>query len=185
MAHAAKEQGVIAQKVIAFEVRPRRFGFVVLEGRELVDWGVRGYGVKPATVGSIKKIESLLDFHQPHCIVVMDRGSRIAPTEPEKAVLEGMTALRSAASRREIKVSRVPAKRIRGYFAKHGCGTKHEIALAVARSFEPLAWKLPPRRKPWQREPYHALMFDAAATAMTFLNEPQFSVVSKAPQLGE
>jgi len=185
MAYAAKEQGVIVRKVIAFEIRPRRFGFVVLEGLELVDWGVRGYGGKLATVGSIKKIESLLDFHQPHRIVVMDRGGRIAPTEPEKAVLQGMTALRSEASRRDIKVSRVPTNRIRGYFAKQGCGTKHEIASAIARSFEPLAWKLPPKRKPWQREPYHALMFDAAATAMTFLSERKSSVTSKAPQLGE
>lgn len=185
MAYTAKEQGVIVQKVVAFEIRPRRFGFVVLEGLELVDWGVRGFGSKPATVGSIKKIESLLDFHQPHRIVVMDRGRRIASTEPAKAVFQGMTTLRSQASRRDIHVSRVPSNRVRDYFAKQGCRTKHEIASAITRSFESLVWKLPQKRKPWQREPYHALMFDAAATVMTFLNEPQFSVVSKAPQLGE
>ena len=70
--------------------------------------------------------------------------------------------------RRSVACHLVTTKEVRRFFRQYGGTTKHEIASILAEWFEGLAWKLPPKRKPWQSEPYNTLIFDAAATAMAF-----------------
>jgi hypothetical protein len=37
--------------------------------------------------------------------------------------------------------------------------------------FEELSWMVPPKRKPWHSESYHAVVFDAVATGLVAFAE--------------
>jgi len=80
-------------------------------------------------------------------------------------------ALRKETKGRAITLRLTDARQVRDFFALHSCKTKQQIATLVAEWYPELAWKLPPKRKPWQSEPYGASLFDAAAAVMIFRNE--------------
>lgn len=153
---------------MALEIRPRRFGFVVLEGvSTLLDSGVRRYGGEAQAL-TIRKIADLMTFYQPAAIVMCRRR---AASLPQVAAVPSrvMSMVRSEARRRLIDIRIVSTEQVRTFFAAHGGKTKHAIASTLADWFEELIWKLPPKRKAWQSERYNTLIFDAAATAMAFI----------------
>jgi hypothetical protein len=79
----------------------------------------------------------------------------------------------------------VGVKDIRSFFAPYGgTTTKHGISTTLAEWFGELSRSLPPKRKAWESEHHNAVIFDAAAAAMTFL-ALKSEAVSMAPQLGE
>jgi hypothetical protein len=159
----------VPTRVLALDIRPRKAGFVVLEDNNLLDWGVRAYGKPLANleVTVSQRIVSLLNLHSPIFVVIRKRKANLP------AVAEALTAVtrivRSEAKRRAIDFEIVSAGEVRRFFAEHGCHNKHEIAALLAKWFDELEWKLPPKRKPWQSEDHNMTIFDAAATATTFL----------------
>jgi hypothetical protein len=70
--------------------------------------------------------------------------------------------------RHKVRLQFVDAAEVRYFFGQHGCKTKHDIASVLAAWFEELAWKLPPKRKPWQSERHATALFDAVAVGVTF-----------------
>jgi hypothetical protein len=169
MADAAKEHGIARRRLMALEIRPRRFGFVVLEGvSTLLDSGVRSYGGEAPSAVTIRKIADLMTFYQPVTVVMRRRRPASLP-EVAAAPSRVMTMVRAEARRRLIDIRIVSTEQVRTFFAAHGGRTKHTIASTLADWFEELIWKLPPKRKPWQNERYNMLIFDAAATAMTLI----------------
>jgi hypothetical protein len=71
-----------------------------------------------------------------------------------------------AVQRRDVPVAVVRRKDAKRYFAARGCRSKNDVARWLITRFPPLAWRLPPKRKLWQREAHSVVIFDAAATAV-------------------
>jgi len=64
------------ERVLAFDVHPRSFGFVVFEGPNcMLDWGVRSFraGVNAVKVPAAKKVLALLEEFRPSAVVIRER----------------------------------------------------------------------------------------------------------------
>ena len=161
-----------SSRLLALEIRPRKFGFVVFEGpTRLLDWGVRSYPGRGTHRRSTvtKRICVLLDLYAPSVLVMRRRDS--SSRKARKVILSAVQAIRTEARSRSVKLQSVDTREIRCFFAEHGCTTKHQIASLLAEWFEELSWKMPPERKAWQSEAYIMLIFDAAATGVAFLGQ--------------
>jgi hypothetical protein len=172
-------------RLLALEIRPQRVGFVVFEGAaSLLDWGVRGFVGEPSELTTIaaKKIGLLLDIYTPVAIAAREVSERETRTKQSRQSV--LAAIRIAARVRSVKFHRFSEKKIRRFFSRQGCETKHQIASALAERFGSLSWKLPPKRKPWQSQHYNSVIFDAAATGVAFLGTEAFQTVEGAQTTG-
>jgi hypothetical protein len=149
-------------RLLALEIRPKKAGFAIFEGSTLLDWGVTHYG---AATPAIRRIGSLLDRHVPSVIVTRQR-PRLKHSRDGASIVQ---SIKRGAKRRSIPVRFRDAQQIRAFFKQRGCRSKHKTAVLLAEWFPELAWRVPPKRKLWQSEPHNALLFDAVATAVTFL----------------
>src|SRR2546425_8346914 len=67
------------KRVLALDVRPRSFGYVLFEGPErLLDWGARSFrkGVNAVRIPLAQKIEALVDECDPTVVVVKEAPRR-------------------------------------------------------------------------------------------------------------
>src|ERR1700694_2350331 len=67
------------KRVVAVDVHPRSFGFVVFEGpNHMLDWGVRSFrtGVNAVKIPAGTKFLVLLDEFRPSAVVVTERLTR-------------------------------------------------------------------------------------------------------------
>ena len=169
MAHATKRARLGRHVLtLALEIRSQYFGFAVLEGvAQLLDWGVKRYpaafDLGPTVFG--EKIASLLNRYRPDVVIARKRGRGLRP-EREARLWQ---TIHSEASRRAIDARAVSAAAVQSFFAAYGCNSKEQVSAMLADWFEELAWRLPARRKVWQHERRSGPVFDAIATAMTFL----------------
>lgn len=160
-----------AERLLALEIRPRKFGFVVFAGpTRVLDWGVR-CAVKrdaPRQLIAGKAVRSLLDLHEPSAVVVRvtDRTSK----REEVAVRAVAKAIRAEARRRSIEWRTIHAREVKRLFAQYGCKNKQQAASLIGEWSEELSWKVPRERKAWQAESYHACIFDAAAAGIAFFH---------------
>ena len=160
-----------SRQILALEVRPQRIGFIVLQGvTRLLDWGVRTYGKQKddAPSAGCAKVAVLLELYSPAVIVIRRRS---ASTAPRKTISATVAKIAAEARRRSIPCRFVVATEVRRFFARYDGTTKHAIASLVAGWFPDLAWKLPPKRRPWESERYNTAIFDAAATAVAYLGK--------------
>ena len=159
----------VSSRVLALDLRPRRAGFVVLEGSVILDWGVRAYGKSGTSLENTvkRRIDGLLNIHSPSLIVVQER--KVTTPTVAQTLAAIIVIVKKEAISRTIDFKIMRAGDVRQFFVEHGCHNKHEIASQLATWFEELAWKLPPKRKPWQHEDHNMTIFDAAATATAFL----------------
>jgi len=146
-------------RVLALDLHPRRFGYVVVEGPDrLLDWGVRSYRRKgkPIEVLLQRRLRPLLELWRPMVVVI--RGARRIPSRQRlgrKRLLKGV-----AAEAKEYRVSvRIGSDQVESL-------TKYENARRVAEHFPVLKWNLPPKRRAWENEHYRMSIFTAAALAM-------------------
>jgi hypothetical protein len=150
------------KRVLALDVHPRSFGFVVFEGpNRMLDWGIRSFrpGVNAVKIPAAKKLLAVLTDFTPSAIVIWKPDGR--RNTKMLAVIE-----RQASSRR------IPIRFIsRGDVDRAFVGfesNKYEVASVLARQFPALASKLPPKRKCWQSEDYRMGIFDAAAVGVAY-----------------
>jgi len=153
------------RRVLALDVHPRSFGFVVFEGpNRMLDWGVRSFrtGVNAVKIPAATKFLSLLDEFRPSTVVIGERVTK--RTTKQTKMLE--TIKRQARSRRipVMCVSRRDVNRAFVGFERN----KYEVASALTQQFPALAFRLPPRRKCWQSEDYRMGIFDAAALGVAY-----------------
>ena len=153
------------KRVLALDVHPQSFGFVVFEGpNRMLDWGVKSFrpGVNAVKVPAGKKFLALLDEYSPAAVVIRER--------PTGGATKRATIL--AAVQRLMKNRRIPVRLIsQGAITRFFAGSesnKHEVASALAQQFSLLLSKLPPRRKCWQGEDYRMSIFDAAAAGVAY-----------------
>jgi hypothetical protein len=77
--------------------------------------------------------------------------------------------LEQFAETRDVKVVQYSARRLREILVNDLKGTRHEMAVEIARRFpDDLAEKLPPKRRACEEEDERMSIFDAAALAITF-----------------
>lgn len=156
-------------RILAIDLRPRRFGFAVLEdGKRLVDSGIKmmnGLGNIAALLQ--KRIHPLIVFYLPSVIVVnlgsdARRSSRVTGAK-------FLEIIRSEAEVQSAEFVVLTRTDIRNAFRQSGNRSKDEIAGFIAGLFPDVGWKLPPRRKNWQPEHHNITMFDAVSVGLTYL----------------
>jgi hypothetical protein len=159
--------------VLAFDVRPRRFGFVAFEGpNRLLDWGIHSFFSGPSGLPADKKVLTLINDFSPSVIVVRERQG-----QSDAKVLE---TLRQQAKERNIALSFISQKAIMKAFAGAE-KNKHEVASALAQQFSILMSKLPRRQKCWQSEDYRMSIFDAAAVGVAYFTRRKQMPTSAKP----
>ena len=153
------------KRVLALDVHPHSFGFVVFEGpNDLLDWGVKSFrpGVNAVKIPAAKKIFGLLDGFSPSVIVVRER-----ETERSANRTHILATVQRLARTRNIPLRFISHGAITKAFAGSE-SNKHEVASALTQQFSFLVSRLPPRRKCWQSEDYRMSIFDAAAAGVAY-----------------
>ena len=159
------------KRVLALDVRPRSFGYVVFEGPTLLlDWGVQSFrnGRNAVRIPLATNIAALLEGFEPAVVVAKEPPTRkkVNRTRTRK-ILE---LIRHKASLRGIR-TRVFKRRDAGNpFGGEERVTKHKIGIALAERFAELQSLLPPKRKPWESEDYRTSIFDAAALGVAYFD---------------
>lgn len=153
---------LVQPRILALNVHPRSFGFVVFEGpTRLLDWGaksVRG-NTRAGRMPLGPKVAKLLVEYAPTVIVF-----RRPITKKSGGSVDKIT--------QEIRIHKVRIKMLSPEAVKRVFpgrnDNKDQIASAIAEQFAELLSILPPRRKPWQSEDYRMTIFDAAAVGIAY-----------------
>ena len=156
-------------KILAIDLRHRRLGYAVFEGHKLLlDAGLRVYravGEAEAAMAS-KRLTVLLKSFSPSAIVVArERLDRAETSAHIRSLVEVMVRTAGAHS---IPIFVIGNDDVRKTFRNMGCETRDEIAVALARIFPELAWRLPPKRRAWQSEHPRMALFDAIALGLAY-----------------
>src|SRR5712664_3512248 len=92
------------RRVLALNVHPRSFGFVVFEGpNRMLDWGVRSFrtGANAVKIPAATKFLTLLDEFRPSAVVIRER------VTGRKTKLKMLMTIERQARSRRIPVRRV------------------------------------------------------------------------------
>ena len=159
------------KRVLALDVRPRSFGYVVFEGPTLLlDWGVQSFrhGRNAVRIPLATKIAALLEDFQPAVVVAKEPPSRKKVNRARtRKVLE---LVRHKASLRGIRTRVFKRRAASNLFGGEERLTKYKIATALTERFAELRPVLPPKRKPWESEDYRMSIFDAAALGVAYFD---------------
>jgi hypothetical protein len=167
-------------RVLAIDLHPRRFGYVVIEGPDrLLDWGVRSCRRKgnSADVLFRGRLKPLLELWKPSILIV--RNGLSMTHRPHQRRDRLLRRIAAEAKNHEVAV-RILKKRPSSEQGKRL--TKNENARWVAEQFSVLRWKMPPKRKAWESEDYRLSMFTAATLAMAELDITSSSPAPSSPQ---
>jgi lipase chaperone LimK len=159
-------------RLLALEIRSRWTGFVGIEAAaRLTEWGRRKHKVKGSKFADLvkRRIDAILDLWLPARIVVRTRPIR--SPKARRRISTIVSVVRREARKNSIEFRAISAKDVRQFFAARQCKSKYQIATLIARQFPELSWRLPPKRKSWKAEDHRMVIFDAAATALAFLNK--------------
>lgn len=163
------------KRILALDVRPLSFGYVVFEGPDqLLDWGVKSFrkGVNAVQVSRGRKLEWLQEDYLPSVIVLRAPGPR---SKRRKFV----ATVEAKAEKLGIAVRLLHNSAIQKALSSETRLTKYAAACALAKRFPELRWALPPKRKPWQSEDYRMSIFDAAALGAAYFSRLAKPVAEK------
>jgi hypothetical protein len=165
------------KRIIALDVRPQNFGFVVFHGPNLIlDWGIKSFreGVNAVKIPPARKLSILLDEFKPSAIVI-----RECETRGNRKKTKILPTIQRQARRRGIPITFITRRDVNRAFVGFE-SNKYEVASVLARQFPALASRLPPKRKIWQNEDYRMGIFDAAAVGVAY-----FTRRSRRPRLSD
>jgi hypothetical protein len=151
-------------RILALAIRARWLGYAVLEARcELVDWGMTFF--QPSSGSEIratrKRVEFLLSSFDPTLIAVAR--SEVAASHNASSVRSLMRSIRTEANAKSVPFQSMNRKYIRDSFREFNAKSKHEIASTLVKLFPELRWKLPAKRRTWEKEHFRMTLFDAVA----------------------
>lgn len=155
------------RKVLALAVRARWFGFAILDGDcRLIDWGMVFYqGCSTTQIGAAqRRLANLMTTFDPGVIAVAVSGVAASRNAPSVHAL--VKSLRTESRARSIPFHSVNRKFIRAAFREFNAESKDEIASAIVTLFPELRWKLPSKRKTWEKEHFRLALFDAVAVSV-------------------
>jgi hypothetical protein len=159
---------VLPHRVLAVDPTRLGFGYAVLEGSQLLDFGLRLRGKTPAS-DSLARAAEVMQQSRPHILVIEDTDAKGCLRRTRARTF--LSQLAKAAVIHNCKLARVSRKEEYAFFSQHGFTVKREIAEAVVEFYPQLASRMPPPRKPWKREDERMGIFDATALAITFLSK--------------
>ena len=148
-------------RVISIYPCHRGFGFAVLEGVRLVDWGIaKLYSKKDEEF--LARVERMIDRYHPSHLALEDHTNSRRREGVQKRV---NTALGYGKLRgiRTVLVARAEARSAVGLSDRT---TNHELALRIAELFPELATNLPRKRRPWESEAERMNVFQAVGLAV-------------------
>jgi hypothetical protein len=135
------------QRILAINVRPRRFGFVVFEEgpARALDWGARSTRGKDCAtrVPLGPKLAKLIMEYAPEAIVVTEPNTDTSRRSVDKVM--------KYVQLHHIRSRMLSAEAVSRVLTGHN-DNKDQIAAAVAERCPELLSTLPPRRRPWQNE---------------------------------
>jgi len=167
----SKSVNKIGERQLSLEVRARRFAFAVLQGSDLLDWGVRSYSTGAVgTPSVIEKLRFLLNLYAPP--VVIARETRRAKEKSSEFAARVLGEIGTELQRQSVRFVVIDRRDVQRFFAQYGCQAKHDTASILASQFPQLKARLPRARRPWDPEAYAVVVFDAIATAVTFNGVP-------------
>jgi hypothetical protein len=166
-----KRETTSAERHLALEIRSWQLGFAVLEGPNLLDWGVCRFSCGQLAV-AINRLRLLLTTYAPSTAIA--RRTRRAKGESSEIAARLLRKIRRELERRSVRFVVLTRADVLNFFVQQGCHNKNEVAVAVSDRFAQLKSRIPRPRKPWDKERSIVVVFDAAATAIAFdrLREP-------------
>jgi Holliday junction resolvasome RuvABC endonuclease subunit len=155
-------------RVLAVALTSRGLGYAVLEGEtaliESSRTSVRNGNKNWLCIAKVKKLTA---FYRPSALILQDVLAKDSRRNPRIKALH-RDVLRLAA-KQGFSVDLISEKQLRSLLVGNASGTKHEIAEMLAKRFpEELAFRLPPKRRPWQSEDSRMDIFDAVSLAVAF-----------------
>jgi Holliday junction resolvasome RuvABC endonuclease subunit len=153
-------------RILAIAPSTRGFGFSVLEGERLIDWGVKSVkGDKNKQ--SLLKIKEMISRYHPGVLVFEDYSAKGSRRSPRIRKLGHQIA--ALAKSCKVRVKLFSRQQVRKAFFADGQGTKDVLADMLAKQFpEELGFRLPPKRRPWMSEAYQMGIFEAVALVLIF-----------------
>jgi hypothetical protein len=154
-------------RILAIAIRARWLGFAVIEGPcTLVDCGMTFFHPKKSIQITAAKgrIESFVLHFEPSEIAVAR--SELTASRNAPSVRSLMRFLYAIAAARRIPIRMLHRAQIRAAFEEFDAASKEDIAIAITKIFPELSWKLPRKRKTWQKEHFRMALFDAVAVGI-------------------
>src|SRR5208282_4172435 len=117
-----------AERLVAFEVRSRKIGFVVFEGpSRLLDWGVRDCSCRTRRLHKVvaKRVRPLLLRYMPFTVVMRRENQYLSQTATRFRI--SMGAIKREAQRCGVAFRLLRPKARKRFFAQLRRNTKHQI----------------------------------------------------------
>ena len=157
------EERAPIERQLALEIRSGRFGFAVIEGSTLLDWGACAFDTSGLDY-AMSRLAFLLRIYRPATVVA--RTTRRGADDFSKNAAKVLRKIRNKLERGDVRFVLLARHDVHNFFSKRGCGNKHEIAGVIADRFSQLKARVPKLRKPWDCESAITAVFDAIASVM-------------------
>ena len=161
----AIEKKAPVERLLALEIRSWKFGYAVIEGANVLDWGVCWFPTGEASI-AVHRLAFLLKIYAPSMLIA--RRTRRANHESSKSAAQVLRSIGDDLKRRSKRFVVLARRDVQKFFAEQGCRNKREIAEVVANRFSQLNPRIPRLRKAWDPESGITAVFDAVATAVVF-----------------
>jgi len=154
-------------RILAVSLSTEGFGYALTEeDSTLVDYGNKVFP-KEKNAHSLTEIDKLIALFQPNVLVLHNvdgkgtyRALRIKELHRDVVMM---------AEQHKLKVTQISNSELRTMLLDDPRGTKHAMAVRVARQFpDDLASRVPPKRKPWTSQQSRMDIFDAVGLAVVF-----------------
>jgi hypothetical protein len=153
------------ERVLALEIRARKLGYAVFEGREtLIDWGAMRETGSPGTFD--RRFASLCRVFKPETIVIR-RAKSAGNIQHGQASFEVIGKIARSLG---IQLHLISHENLNGDLGYPTTANKYERAKFIADLFPELSWRLPKDRKPWEAEPARIILFDTVAIGIAYFN---------------
>jgi RNase H-fold protein (predicted Holliday junction resolvase) len=154
------------RRVLGIALSSRGFGYALLEGKTLADWGAKTF-YRDKNESCLKHIDKLMEHYAPDVLVVEDVSAK--NSRRSARVRQLSEQLIASVQSRDVKTVPISRQNLLRTFLANSKGSKHDFAQAVTACFpEELGIYLPPKRRLWMSEDYRMAIFDAVAFA--FIN---------------
>lgn len=133
----------------------------------ILDLGVRFFANSPDSSGhaavAARKVAGLVLYFSPDLILLRGNSRRSRRNRPARH--RALNAIRLELHALHVPVKFVRESQVQHHFTKLGKSDRYQMAESLAAQYPQLAWRLPPKRKPWQSEQAIFSVFDAVALA--------------------
>lgn len=130
---------------------------------KLVDWGVKVVKGGKKNERCLSHVAKLIEMYEPEIISFENCSNNARRSNRIQDLIQELAAL---ATENGIRIRFFSQKQVNVRILRNETGTKHALATSLALQYgDQLSFRLPPKRRPWQSEPYQMDIFAAVALA--------------------